>query len=164
MALLLGDVGMDAYPFANRAPVIEYRHRPNRTVAIHAIVPAYAVFVGEDVLFGHSHVPRIDRRLRIVRMDGLGPTVTLIFLEFLPSEVPPARLLARHSALGIVGPDQATYRFDCRAETRLARPQLFLFPLALAHVAEYQHAADDLAVLAADRRGAIVDGSFGTVF
>ena len=83
---LLGDVGVDTDPLADVTGRVEHRLAADRVVAPGAVAGPHPVLEQEGSPFSHSGVPGIDRRLRVVRMDSVGPAVALVLVAGLPCD------------------------------------------------------------------------------
>src|SRR5579883_823284 len=144
---LIGDVGMDAYPFTNATLVVKHGDGANGEETVDAIVPADAVLVDKHAALGDAAVPFFYPRLRVLRVHGLGPAEALVLLVALAGEGGPALLLALHLADGIVGPNDVPHGFDRRAEPLLAVAQALFRVLAGGYVEHDAGEAHRLAVL-----------------
>ena len=89
----------------------------------------------EHFFLRYGSLPRVEGRLRVVWMHGLGPAVILILLLRLAGKVFPPGLLAFHHPLGVVRPDEAAHRCHRGAEAFFARPQRVLDVFGLGNIA-----------------------------
>ena len=119
---LLGDVGMHADPFAQRALVVDDRHRPDREGAVLAVVAPHPMLEDESPALRHRPVPGRHRGVEVVGMDAGAPAEALVFLAALARQRAPAFLHAVHAAVGAVGPQHALHGRDGGAEARLRAP------------------------------------------
>ena len=149
----LGDVDVHPDPFAQRAAGLDHGHRADRELAPGSVAPLYPVLEGEQALFGHRFAPGIDRRLRVFRVHGCGPAEAAVFGFGLTGEGCPARLCARHAAVGVVGPHHAD-GLDRGAEALIAALQ------ARRHRGERRNVAIESRDAACDREHADVQAQF----
>src|SRR5580658_3198582 len=103
--LSLGDIGVDAGPFAKSPVLGKHRHGTHGEVSILPVLATQTVldFVGLER--GSRARPCLDGRPAVVGMYGVEPSLVLVLRECLSGVSRPAELFAHHLAPGIVGPD-----------------------------------------------------------
>ena len=119
---LLGDVGVNTDPLADVTGRVKNRLPPNCVAAPGAIAGPHAMLEQKGSPFSHSGVPGIDRRLSVVRVNSVGPTVALVLVAGLPGDRGPARLFAGHPTLSIIRPHDAAYSSHSRSKALLLAP------------------------------------------